>query len=85
MRGRASRRYSVVTERRFDRETIGNGSNSFSSTPTPDLHLGFVVMNLEEQMIHLAATEGNWLKDMLLERLGLMEWRVIEGGQSEPA
>lgn len=41
--------------------------------------------NLEEQMIHLAATEGTWLKDMLLERLGLMEWRVIEGGHSEPA
>jgi hypothetical protein len=35
-------------------------------------------------MIALAETEGNWLKDMLLERLGLMEWRVINGGQAEP-
>lgn len=40
--------------------------------------------NLEEHMIALAETEGNWLKDMLLERLGLMEWRVISGGQAEP-
>jgi len=40
--------------------------------------------NFEEHMVALAETEGNWLKDMLLERLGLMEWRVINGGQSEP-
>jgi hypothetical protein len=40
--------------------------------------------NFEKQMVALAETEGNWLKDMLLERLGLLEWRVIEGGQSDP-
>lgn len=40
--------------------------------------------NFEKQMIVLAETEGNWLKDMLVERLGLTEWRVITGGQHEP-
>jgi hypothetical protein len=40
--------------------------------------------NFERQMTVLAATEGIWLKDMLLERLGLTEWRLIEGGQSDP-
>src|SRR5579872_516892 len=40
--------------------------------------------NLEKEMVTLAETEGNWLKDMLLERLGLMEWRVINGGHSDP-
>jgi len=38
--------------------------------------------NLEKQMIVLAETEGDWLKDMLLERLGLTEWRLISGGQT---
>jgi hypothetical protein len=38
--------------------------------------------NLEKGMVALAEVEGNWLKDMLLERLGLTEWRLIEGGQS---
>lgn len=43
--------------------------------------------NFEKQMVALARTEGKWLEDMLLERLGLTEWRLIEGGQSdhEPA
>jgi hypothetical protein len=43
--------------------------------------------NLEKGMVALAEVEGKWLKDMLLERLGLTEWRLIEGGQSgsEPA
>jgi len=36
--------------------------------------------NFEKEMVALAETEGNWLKDMLLERLGLTEWRLIEGG-----
>jgi|SRR5215469_6499123 len=40
--------------------------------------------NLEEQMIALAGAEGDWLRGMLVERLGLMDWRVIEGGESEP-
>lgn len=40
--------------------------------------------NLEKGMIALAELEGKWLKDMLLERLGLTEWRLIEGGQSGP-
>jgi hypothetical protein len=38
--------------------------------------------NLEKGMVALAEVEGQWLKDMLLERLGLTEWRLIEGGQS---
>jgi hypothetical protein len=38
--------------------------------------------NLEKGMVALAEVEGKWLKDMLLERLGLTEWRLIEGGQS---
>jgi hypothetical protein len=40
--------------------------------------------DLEEGMLALAEVEGRWLKDMLLERLGLTEWRLIEGGQSDP-
>ena len=40
--------------------------------------------DLEEGMVALAEVEGKWLKDMLLERLGLTEWRLIEGGQSDP-
>jgi hypothetical protein len=40
--------------------------------------------NLEKGMVALAEVEGRWLKDMLLERLGLTEWRLIEGGQSDP-
>jgi hypothetical protein len=40
--------------------------------------------DLEEGMLALAEVEGKWLKDMLLERLGLTEWRLIEGGQSDP-
>ena len=40
--------------------------------------------NLEKGMVALAEVEGQWLKDMLLERLGLTEWRLIEGGQSDP-
>jgi hypothetical protein len=39
---------------------------------------------LEEQMIALATAEGEWLRGMLAERLGLVNWRVIEGGQSDP-
>lgn len=39
---------------------------------------------LEEHMIALAAAEGEWLRGMLVERLGLMDWRVIEGGGSDP-
>lgn len=38
--------------------------------------------NFEKQIVTLAETEGTWLKDMVLERLGLTEWRLIEGGQS---
>lgn len=38
---------------------------------------------LEEHMIELAETKGQWLRDMMVERLGLTEWRLIEGGQSE--
>jgi hypothetical protein len=41
--------------------------------------------DLEEGMLALAEVEGKWLKDMLLERLGLTEWRLIEGGQSDLA
>jgi hypothetical protein len=41
--------------------------------------------NFEKQMVALAETEGNWLKDMLLERLGLTEWRLIEGGGQSKA
>jgi hypothetical protein len=43
--------------------------------------------NLEKGMVALAEVEGHWLKDMLLERLGLTEWRLIEGGQfdADPA
>lgn len=37
----------------------------------------------EENMVALAQAEGLWLYDMLVERLGLTEWRVIEGGQSD--
>jgi hypothetical protein len=40
--------------------------------------------NLEKDMVALARTEGKWLEDMLLERLGLTEWRLIEGGHSDP-
>jgi hypothetical protein len=40
--------------------------------------------DLEEGMLALSEVEGRWLKDMLLERLGLTEWRLIEGGQSDP-
>lgn len=40
--------------------------------------------NFERDMVTLAETEGIWLKDMLLERLGLTEWRLIEGGQLDP-
>lgn len=40
--------------------------------------------NFEREMVALAETEGTWLKDMLLERLGLTEWRLIEGGQLDP-
>jgi hypothetical protein len=39
---------------------------------------------LEEHVIALAGAEGDWLRGMLVERLGLMDWRVIEGGGSEP-
>ncbi|HEY6349664.1 MAG TPA: hypothetical protein VI636_09665 [Candidatus Angelobacter sp.] len=39
----------------------------------------------EEHMLALALAEGQWLHQMLMERLGLTEWRVIEGGQEEPA
>ena len=37
---------------------------------------------LEHDMIKLAGTKGQWLEDMMQERLGLTEWRVIEGGRS---
>jgi hypothetical protein len=40
--------------------------------------------DLEKGMIVLAEVEGQWLKDMLMERLGLTEWRLIDGGQSDP-
>jgi hypothetical protein len=40
--------------------------------------------DVEEGMLALAEVEGRWLKDMLLERLGLTEWRLIEGGQFDP-
>jgi hypothetical protein len=49
------------------------------------LNLLVYYKNLEKGMVALAEVEGNWLKDMLLERLGLTEWRLIEGGQSDPA
>lgn len=39
---------------------------------------------LEEHMIALAGTKGQWLQDMMKERLGLTEWAVIEGGRSDP-
>jgi len=39
---------------------------------------------LEKHMLALAGTKGKWLQDMMTERLGLTEWRVIEGGQSDP-
>jgi hypothetical protein len=39
---------------------------------------------LEEHIIALAGVEGEWLRGMLVERLGLMDWHVIEGGGSEP-
>jgi hypothetical protein len=39
---------------------------------------------LEEHMLALARKEGGWLHQMLMERLGLTEWRVIEGGQTGP-
>jgi hypothetical protein len=48
------------------------------------LNLLVYYKNLEKGMVALAEVEGNWLKDMLLERLGLTEWRLIEGGQSDP-
>jgi len=38
---------------------------------------------LEEHMLELAGTKGKWLQDMMMERLGLTEWQVIEGGRSE--
>lgn len=37
----------------------------------------------EEHIIALAQAEGKWLYDMLVERLGLTEWRVIGGSQGE--
>jgi hypothetical protein len=37
----------------------------------------------EENMVALARAEGQWLYDMLVERLGLTAWGVIEGGQSD--
>lgn len=37
----------------------------------------------EEHMTALALKKGKWLHDMLMERLGLTEWRVIAGGQAE--
>lgn len=41
---------------------------------------------LEEHMIALAGAEGEWLRGMLVERLGLMDWHLIEGGsEAEPA
>jgi len=42
---------------------------------------------LEEEIIALAGMDGmedSWFRGMLVERLGLMDWRVIEGGESEP-
>lgn len=39
---------------------------------------------LEEQMIHLADMGDCWYRGMLVERLGLMDWRVLEGGESDP-
>ena len=39
---------------------------------------------LEEEIIALAGMGDNWFRGMLVERLGLMDWRVIEGGDSEP-
>jgi hypothetical protein len=38
---------------------------------------------LEEHMIGLAGTKGKWLEDMMMERLGLTEWGLIEGGRSD--
>jgi len=38
---------------------------------------------LEHDMLELAGTKGKWLQDMMMERLGLTEWRVIEGGRSD--
>lgn len=38
---------------------------------------------LEHDMIKLAGTKGQWLEDMMQERLGLTEWRVIEGGRAD--
>jgi len=39
---------------------------------------------LEEEIIALAGMKESWVRGMLVERLGLMDWRVIEGGESEP-
>lgn len=38
---------------------------------------------LEEHMLELAGIKGKWLQDMMMERLGLTEWGVIEGGRSD--
>ena len=40
--------------------------------------------NFEEGMIALAESQESWLRGMLVERLGLMDWHVIEGGESGP-
>lgn len=40
--------------------------------------------NLEEQMIRLADMGDCWYRGMLVERLGLMDWRVLEGGETDP-
>ena len=39
---------------------------------------------LEEEIIALASMKESWVRGMLVERLGLMDRRVIEGGESEP-
>lgn len=38
----------------------------------------------EKNIIDLAEVEAAWLRAMLVERLGLMNWRVLEGGGSGP-
>jgi hypothetical protein len=40
---------------------------------------------LEEHMLSLAGTKGTWLHGMMMERLGLTEWGLIDGGSSTPA
>ena len=39
---------------------------------------------LEEEIIALASMKESWVRGMLVERLGLMDWHVIEGGESDP-